>query len=1033
MSPFSFLRLSIVAFVFVSSALAQPYTFTHFAGTTGGPSFEDGTGPAARFNAAQQLAVDDDGNIYVADALNHTIRMITTEGVVTTLAGLAGSSGTTDGTGGSARFNTPLGVAVGADGSVYVADTYNNLIRKVTIAGTVTTIAGDGAALSRDGIGSVARFDHPERIVADTDGTLYVCDTWNHTIRKITSGGVVSTLAGLAGTSGTSDGIGSEARFQYPDGLDIDAEHTLYVTDGNAIRKVTAEGVVTTLAGLSYSAGNVDGTGTNARFNGPLGAAIDQAGNVYVADTYNHTIRKVTSGGVVTTFAGLAGSPGADDGIGAAARFSFPVGIAVDESGNLIVSSQAAIRKITSAGVVTTLAGVTPISGAGDGIGAAALFDTPWGITRDAQDNLFVTEPERMTIRKITSGGVVSTFAGLAGSAGSTDGVGSAARFNNPVGVAVDGSGNVLVGDLLNRRIRKIAPDQTVTTFEETDFYPYYVAVDSMNNCYVSDFNQTIQKIDAAGTVTTLAGLSGSAGSADGTGSAARFWDPRGVAVDSLGNVYVVDHYNHTIRKVTSAGVVTTLAGLASQQGSSDGTGSAARFLYPQGVSIGNDGNLYVTDAGNSTIRKVTPAGVVTTVGGVAQQPGSSDGTGSAAHFYSPAGVRMDSSGNLYVTDSYNHSIRKGSPALADTATIDASSGLVGAARQLGTSANTATNWHWDLVRRPVNSVAELSSATVSNPVFTPDVADLFVFRLTASNANGSSITTVSLAAGAVTTTTLTVSTNSSGCAQTRTFTAVVVSGVAGTIGGSVAFKKDGTLLGNVALAGGQASMTLSLAPGSYSFSAEYSGDAAYSSSASASVVHQVTSDIPGTPTAFVAVATSASQVSLSWIGNPCAAYYQIHRSSHNVPFTFLVNTSDGSFENTGLMAGVTYLYVVRAVNDAGASADSAIDGATTVMFTDEPLIAATTRIKAVHLTELRIAVNAFRVSAGQPAFTFTDPTVTTATPIRASHILELRTALAAAPTALALPAIGYVDPTITAGSTRVKATHFQEIRSAVQ
>ena len=151
--------------------------------------------------------------------------------------------------------------------------------------------------------------------------------------------------------------------------------------------------------------------------------------------------------------------------------------------------------------------------------------------------------------------------------------------------------------------------------------------------------------------VTTLAGLAGSSGSANGTGSAARFYYPFGVAVDSAGNVYVADTGNNTIRKVTPAGVVTTLAGLAGSSGSADGTGSAARFNYPSGVAVDSAGNVYVADTGNNTIRKVTPAGVVTTLAGLAGSPGSADGTGSAARFYYPHGVAVDSAGNVYVAD----------------------------------------------------------------------------------------------------------------------------------------------------------------------------------------------------------------------------------------------------------------------------------------------------------------------------------------------------------------------------------------------
>ena len=266
------------------------------------------------------------------------------------------------------------------------------------------------------------------------------------------------TLAGLAGSSGSTNGTGSAARFYNPSGLAVDTAENIYVSDaGNqTIRKVTSAGVVTTLAGLAGSSGSTNGTGSAARFYNPSGLAVDTAGNVYVADTYNQTIRKVTSAGVVTTLAGTAESSGSTDGTGSAARFTFPYRVAVDTAGNVFVADtdNNTIRKVTSAGVVTTLAGSAGNSGSDDGTGSGARFDHPFGIAVGTAGNVFVADNANHTIRKITSAGVVTTLAGLAGSYGSTNGTGLAARFYNPRGLAVDTAGNVYVADTLNQTIR---------------------------------------------------------------------------------------------------------------------------------------------------------------------------------------------------------------------------------------------------------------------------------------------------------------------------------------------------------------------------------------------------------------------------------------------------------------------------------------------------------------------------------------------------------------------------------------------------
>jgi NHL repeat-containing protein len=281
-------------------------------------------------------------------------------------------------------------------------------------------------------------------------------------------------------------------------------------------------------------------------------------------------------------------------------------------------------------------------SGGADGVGAAARFNLPQGVATDSAGNVYVADSFNNLIRKITPAGVVTTLAG-SGNPGSTDAIGAAAGFNFPIGVATDGAGNVYVGDT---------------------------------------GNFTIRKITAAGVVTTLAGTApgdngGGGGSADGTGAAARFGSPRGVATDSAGNVYVADYGVSTIRKVTPAGVVTTFAGTASLSGSTDATGAAASFASPLGVATDSADNVYVADSGNSTIRKITPAGVVTTLAGTAGVPGSTDATGAAASFASPLGVATDSAGNVYVADTNNGTIRKITPA-------GAVSTVVGVAGQAG-------------------------------------------------------------------------------------------------------------------------------------------------------------------------------------------------------------------------------------------------------------------------------------------------------------------------------------------------------------
>ena len=585
-------------------------------------------GGLTSFASPSGVAVDGAGNVLVADTGNSAIRKVL-DYSITTLA--------------ATNLSSPSGVAVDGAGNIFVADSGNHAIHKITPAGAVTALAGKpGSSGGADGVGAAATFNQPFGVAVDGAGNVFVADTGNHSIRKITPAGVVTTPAGAAGSSGSADGTGTAATFNHPSGVAVDWAGNVFVADtGNhSIRKITPAGAVTTLAGSPSVAGSADGTGTAATFNHPSGVAVDGAGNVFVADTGNHSIRKITPAGAVTTLAGSPGAAGNWDGTGAAstfaARFDRPTGLAVDGLGNVFVADTGnnTIRKITPAGTVTTLAGSPSVAGSADGTGPGAHFAQTSGVAVDEAGNAFVADMFNHTIRKITPAGAVTTLAGSPGSFGTADGTGAAARFFYPRGVAVDGVGNVFVVDSGNYTIRKITP---------------------------------------AGAVTTLAGSPGSSGSADGTGTAARFAEPEGLAVDGTGTLFVADAFDNTIRKITPAGVVTTFAGRAGGTDSADGTGAAARFASPAGVAVDRAGNVFVADSRNFTIRKISPAGTVTTIAGTPGLYGSVDGNGAAARFYDPFGIAVDGAGNVFVAEPDSNTIRKITPAGAVSTVVGVS------------------------------------------------------------------------------------------------------------------------------------------------------------------------------------------------------------------------------------------------------------------------------------------------------------------------------------------------------------------------
>jgi hypothetical protein len=498
----------------------------------------------------------------------------------------------------------------------------------------LSLIAGQlGGFGNADGTGTDARFNEPKAITSDGAGTLYIADAGNNTIRKLVMAtGVVTTIAGSAGLKGSTDGMGAAARFSAPYGIVADGAGNLFISDsGNdTIRKlVLATGQVSTIAGAVGVTGTTDNTtGTSARFNFPTAITSDGT-NLYVTDTNNHAVRQIViASAAVSTIAGTAGTPGSMDGTGTAAQFHSPAGIVADGFGNLYVSDtyNGTIRWMTlSTGKVSTVAGMVGTTGSADNAtGLSATFYHPAGLAFDGSSALYIADYNNLTVRKMvttTAAWPVSTVAGTAGMVGSADGTGTAARFWGPVAIVMNG-GNVFILDDSNANVRKLVP--------------------------------------SSGAVTTVAGLAQHYGGTDGTGAAAQFYNPGAIASDGAGNLLVADSYNHTIRQVgLGSGEVTTLAGKAGSSGSVDGTGAAARFNDPQAVVSDGAGNVYVADDGNHTIRKLVVAtGAVTTIAGAAGMMGHVDDTGTAARFNHPQSLALDAAGHLYIGEYGNADIR---------------------------------------------------------------------------------------------------------------------------------------------------------------------------------------------------------------------------------------------------------------------------------------------------------------------------------------------------------------------------------------
>ena len=729
------------------------WNFALYSGAWDQPGSTNGTAAQARYNYPSAWARDASGNDYIVDTMNHVIRKISAAGVVSTFAGSPGLTGSTNGTGTAARFNRPYGIAVDASGNVFVADTLNHTIRKITPAGAVTTFAGAaGTSGSADGTGTAARFDTPVGIARDSSGNFFITDYGNGLVRKVTAAGVVTTFSGELNTQGNLPNL-----FSSPYGVAIDGSGNVYVSDRADIRKITPQGVASYFVGSSsgYS-GSVDGSGESARFNLPYQMAFGPGGDLFVAEAGNHLIRKVSPSGEVRTIGGSAGTLAFRDGTAEVALFAEPTGILVDAGGYVWVADSAnnglrvGARQIATSAprIVTEPTDLTVAPGGtasflvvasgypapayqwrknGQIIPATGPILTIENVLTAADYDVMVanangTVTSRVASLTLASNPPNNNFAaasGLSGTTASATGIPASATAEagepahggrpaarslwwtwtapsrgdyivetvgsaNPTRVAIYTGSSVGSLQLIAQDDGSLAHGASRVQFIAESGTTYRIAVDVDE---APSYGPVRLSVDFALRVNTFAGAAGFSGTVNGAGSAARFSGPAGVARDGAGNYFVTDYVDHVVRKITPSGAVTVFAGTAGASGSTNGAGSVARFSTPLGIAIDASNNLYVADYGNRVIRKITPAGSVSTFAGTVGAGGSTDGTGSAARFESPSGVAVASTGLLYVTDFGAHTVRKVDLSTAAVTTLAGSAMNSGNANGIGTAA----------------------------------------------------------------------------------------------------------------------------------------------------------------------------------------------------------------------------------------------------------------------------------------------------------------------------------------------------------
>lgn len=743
-----------------------------------GYSGDGGAATSAALNRPEGVAVDGSGNVFIADADNSVIReVVASTGIIQTVAGngTAGYGGD-GGPATSAGLNDPSGLFVDGQGNIFIADTDNSVIREVVAAsGNIQTVAGNGTAgYSGDaGPATSAQLDEPGGVFVDGSGNIFIADTFNSVVREVTAGNI-STVAGTyyawnytCSYSGDG-GAATSADLCLPNGVSVDASGDIFIADTNnsVIREVVA-GTINTVAGDGTAGYSGDGgLATSAELNYPSGMIVDSSGNIYIADTDNFVIREVAAGNIQTLVGNNTLAYSGDGGLALNAELNSPGQTFVDASGDVFLSdtNNSVIREVVASSKdIQTVAGDGIAGYSGDGgLAGKAELNFPYGFALDGLGDIFIADTKNSVIREVVAAtGDIQTVAGTGTPGYSGDGgPATSAELSGPYAVAVDASGNIFFADTENSAVRVVNTGTQPITIAGVVIQPGAIGTVAGN-----------------GTACT----NPSAGCGDGgPATSAELNFPAGISLDASDDIFVADTFNNAVREINaSTGVIQTVAGTIGTRGYSGDNGPPTSALLdtPYGLFLDSLGNIFVADTDNSAIREVVAVtSIIQTVAGDGTAGFAGDGAAAtSAELDHPIGLAGDSAGNLYIADTENSRIRELSPTLSgevypDSATLTASASQQFAAVVTGAT-NTSVTWQVNKVTGGSSASGTISSSGLYQaPASLPSPTIVTVTAI--SNANGFTSASAQVKIVSGTTATVAVSSTPSGITEVYTGTA---------------------------------------------------------------------------------------------------------------------------------------------------------------------------------------------------------------------------------------------------------------------